>query len=102
MSIMANNSSDRELSTMANNSSDRELSIMANNSSDLDDCVMANNIGGNVYMISNILDTPVQIETACLICGEGVGTWLGDYTPKICGKCRDAVMAMRKKMEDTV
>ena len=90
------------MSTTANNLSDRELSTTANNSSDRDDCVMANNIGGNVYIVSNILDTPVQIETACLICGEAIPSWFSDYTPKICGKCRDAVMAMRKKMEDTV
>ena len=76
------------------------MSILESNSSNRDDCVMANNIGGNAYVVSNILDTPVQIETACLICGEGIPSWLGDYTPKVCGKCRDAVMAMRKKMEE--
>lgn len=42
----------------------------------------------------------IEIETPCLICGEGIPAWLGDYRPKVCNGCREAVMAMRKKMED--
>jgi hypothetical protein len=63
-------------------------------------CSSCSKVTNDIVKISNILDTPVQIETACLICGEGVGVWFGDYTSKICPKCRDAVMAMRKKMEE--
>jgi Zn finger protein HypA/HybF involved in hydrogenase expression len=53
-----------------------------------------------IFKTANFLVTPVEVETACLICGEGIVTWLGDYIPKICEKCRGAVMAMRKKLED--
>lgn len=49
---------------------------------------------------ANICITPIEVKTPCLICGEGIPSWFGDYTPKVCGKCRDAVMAMRKKMEE--
>lgn len=37
----------------------------------------------------------VTIGIACLICGESVPTTFGDFSPKICKKCRDAVMKMR-------
>ncbi len=51
--------------------------------------------------IAKICTTPAEIETPCLICGEGIPSWFSDYTPKICKECRDAVMEMRKRMEDT-
>ena len=50
--------------------------------------------------VATICSTSIEIETPCLICGEGIPTWFGDCTPKICKGCRDAVMAMRKKMEE--
>ena len=42
------------------------------------------------------LITP-ETETACLICGDGVPTTFGDFSPKICKKCRDAVMKVREQ-----
>jgi hypothetical protein len=71
------------MSTSANNSSNRELNILEN----------------NTIKLANICTTPVEIDTPCLICGEGIPSWFGNYTPNICKECRDAVMAMRKKME---
>lgn len=38
-----------------------------------------------------------MVETACLICGEGVPTTFGNRTPKICEKCKDAVMKVREQ-----
>ncbi len=86
------------------------MSITVNNDLDCRDCEYYNKPYWSVVSpcssclkvtrVSNILDIPVKVETACLICEEGVGTWFGDFTPKICKKCRDAVIAMRNKMED--
>lgn len=54
----------------------------------------------DVIKIAEICKTPVEIETPCFICREGVSTWFGDFGPKVCKKCKDAVMAMRMKMEE--
>ena len=39
---------------------------------------------------------PLEIETPCLICGEGVPVFFGAY-PKICEKCKAAVMKVREQ-----
>lgn len=39
----------------------------------------------------------VTIETSCLICGDGVPSVFGDFSPKICKKCKDAVMKVREQ-----
>ena len=57
-------------------------------------------MGNDTIKVSKICNTPIEIETPCLICGEGIPVWFGDYRPKICKECKDAVMAMRKKMEE--
>lgn len=38
------------------------------------------------------------IGTPCLICGDSVKIQYPNETPKICDKCKAAVMAMREKM----
>lgn len=40
------------------------------------------------------------IATNCLICGEGVAMKNINDTPKICDKCKAAVMKVRKESED--
>lgn len=46
-------------------------------------------------------DSDVSIGTPCLICGEGVALPHGVCDgPKICDKCKAAVMKVRKRMED--
>ena len=41
--------------------------------------------------------TACQIETPCIICGEGIPS-VGDWrTPKVCCKCKAAVMKMREE-----
>lgn len=47
-----------------------------------------------------ITDKPVRVMLRCLICCEDIPAYIDDCDPKICEKCRDAVMAMRKKMEE--
>lgn len=37
----------------------------------------------------------IQIETPCLICGEGVPVFGFGYSLKICEKCKSAVMKVR-------
>lgn len=37
----------------------------------------------------------VEIETPCLICGEGVPVFDFGNAPKICEKCKAAVMKVR-------
>lgn len=37
----------------------------------------------------------IGIETPCLICGESVLVFGGIYAPKICEKCKAAVMKVR-------
>ena len=39
--------------------------------------------------------TAVEIGTPCLICGESVPVFGGHYAPKICEKCKAAVMKVR-------
>ena len=38
-----------------------------------------------------------EIETPCLICGEGVPVFGSCYVPKICEKCKAAVMKVREQ-----
>lgn len=38
-----------------------------------------------------------NIETPCLICGEGVPVFGNIYAPKICEKCKAAVMKVREQ-----
>ena len=45
-----------------------------------------------------ILDvSSIELETPCLICGEGVPTSHYGYAPKICEKCKAAVMKVREQ-----
>lgn len=39
------------------------------------------------------------LGTPCLICGDSVKIQYPNETPKICDKCKAAVMAMRAKMD---
>lgn len=39
----------------------------------------------------------IQIKTPCLICGEGVPVFGFGYSPKICEKCKSAVMKVREQ-----
>jgi hypothetical protein len=70
------------------------MSITANESEEL------STTESESIKVAKIYNTQVEIETPCLICGEGIPTWFGVCSPKVCNKCRDAVMAMRKKMEE--
>lgn len=47
--------------------------------------------GNELYAV-----TAIEIQTVCLICGEGVPVFGGIYTPKICEKCKAAVMKVRE------
>ena len=38
---------------------------------------------------------PTTMQIPCLICGESVTVPRGQYSVRICKKCRDAVMKMR-------
>jgi len=38
-----------------------------------------------------------NIKTPCLICGEGVPVFGSCYAPKICEKCKAAVMKVREQ-----
>lgn len=38
-----------------------------------------------------------EIERACIICGEGVLVYGFDISPKVCDKCRAAVMKVREQ-----
>lgn len=40
-----------------------------------------------------------KIATACLICGGAVPVWFHCDTPKICDKCKAAVMKVRAEIE---
>ena len=42
-----------------------------------------------------IEDADCGSETPCLICGEGVPVFGYGYAPKICEKCKAAVMKVR-------
>lgn len=46
------------------------------------------NIRPDVFM-------PTTMQIQCLICGEGVTVPRGQYSVRICKKCRDAVMKVR-------
>lgn len=39
--------------------------------------------------------TALDVETPCLICGEGIPSFGFCYEPKICEKCKAAVMKVR-------
>ena len=41
--------------------------------------------------------THYEVETPCLICGEVVPTFRYCYAPKICEKCKAAVMKVREQ-----
>ena len=51
------------------------------------------------YTIKEVL---YELETPCLICGEGVPIWVTDTRPKICEKCKAAVLKMREQMDKEV
>lgn len=38
-----------------------------------------------------------EIVTPCLICGEGIPVFGSFYVPKICEKCKAAVMKVREQ-----
>lgn len=42
----------------------------------------------------------VALATHCLICGESVPASSINYVPKVCDKCKAAVMKIRKESED--
>lgn len=47
--------------------------------------------------------TPVEVESlasSCLICGELVPVSLFDNSPKVCEKCKKAVLKVRKMLEE--
>lgn len=47
-----------------------------------------------------ILDvSSIELENPCLICGEGVPASPYGYAPKICEKCKAAVMKVRTEQE---
>lgn len=41
--------------------------------------------------------TKCEIGTPCLICGEGIPVFGSYYVPKICEKCKAAVMKVREQ-----
>ena len=41
--------------------------------------------------------THYEVETPCLICGEGILVFGSYYAPKICEKCKAAVMKVREQ-----
>jgi hypothetical protein len=49
------------------------------------------------FVSAKIEDVKCSIETPCLICGEGVPVFGSYYTPKICEKCKAAVMKVREQ-----
>ena len=46
-----------------------------------------------------ITDRPVRVTLPCLICCEDIPAYVGDDKPKVCEKCKAAIMAIRKLME---
>ena len=52
----------------------------------------------NLTTNSNI--SVISTATVCMVCGEEVPLPYGDRGPKVCDKCKAAVMKVRQGMED--